>query len=716
VNVKDGDAWPKCNPPDSFFLPSPAGPPARKEFPLTVETQRPGTRPLADAEHAALWRAINSLRVLAMDAVQQAESGHPGTPMALAPAAWLLWTRHLRHDPARPDWPDRDRFVLSCGHASMLLYGVLHLTGYDLSLDDIRQFRQWGSKTPGHPEHGHTPGVETTTGPLGQGVGNAVGMAIAERLLAARFNRPGAEIIDHRTWAFASDGDLMEGISSEASSLAGHLRLGKLTVVYDDNRITIDGTTDRSFSEDVGRRYEAYGWRVLHVSDGNDLDGIDQALAQAGAESDRPTLIVLRTVIGDPAPTRRNTSKAHGEPLGADEVRKTKEILGWPLDPPFYVPPEVAEDTRQARARGEALRGEWEQRFGRWRLGDPALADAFDGALAGRLTVDWERQLPSFPAGTPLATRQASGAALEALMAAVPELAGGAADLAGSTGTTLKGVPLFEAEQTGRSFAWGIREHAMGSVMNGMALHGGVRPFGATFLVFADYMKPALRLAALMKLPTIYVFTHDSIGVGEDGPTHQPVEQLAMLRAIPNLTVVRPGDAAETAEAWRMALERRDGPTALVLTRQKLPVPDRAALGAAAGTRHGGYVLYEPAGGPQAILIATGSEVFVALEAAARLGREGVRVRVVSLPSWEAFRREPAGYREQVLPPELRARVSIEAAARFGWLEWVTESGESIGLDHFGASAPGDRLFHEFGFTPEAAAAAVRRVLAGRTG
>jgi transketolase len=650
-----------------------------------------------------------------MDAVEAAQSGHPGTPMALAPAGWLLWTRHLNHDPAHPGWPDRDRFVLSCGHASMLLYGLLHLTGYDLPLEEIKRFRQWGSRTPGHPEHGLTPGVETTTGPLGQGVGNTVGMAIAERLMADRFNRPGHEVVNHRVWAFASDGDMMEGVASEACSLAGHLRLGKLTILYDDNHITIDGGTSRSFDEDVGRRFEAYGWRVLHVPDGNDLEVIDQALSLAAAETDRPTLIVLRTIIGYPAPTRQNSSKAHGEPLGKDEVRKTKEILGWPPDETYYVPPEVTEEAPRYRARGAELREAWERRFERYRTAHPELAGEFDAALSGRIAVDWETLLPQFPAGTGLATRQASAAVLERLMAAVPALAGGSADLAGSTGTVLKDVPLMSAERVGRNFAWGIREHAMGSVTNGMALHGGVRPFGATFLVFSDYMKPAIRLAALMGLPTVYIFTHDSIGLGEDGPTHQPIEHLAMLRAIPNLSLIRPGDAPETAEAWRMAMERSDGPTALVLTRQKLPVPDRAGLGPAAGTRLGGYVLYDPPGGPEAILIATGSELPVALDAARRLGAEGVRARVVSLPSWDHFRRQPPEYRDRVLPPAVRARVSIEAGARLGWLEWVTDGGEMIGIDHFGASAPAERLFHEFGFTPEAAMAAVRRVLGRRT-
>jgi transketolase len=662
------------------------------------------------------WRCINTIRVLAMDAVQKADSGHPGTPMALAPAGWLLWTRHLRHDPRDPSWPDRDRFVLSCGHASMLLYSLLHLTGYDLPLEEIKNFRQWGSKTPGHPEHGLTPGVETTTGPLGQGLGNAVGMAIAERLLADRFNRPDQEIVNHRTWVFASDGDMMEGVSHEVCSLAGHLRLARLKVLYDDNDISIDGHTGMTFTEDVGARFEAYGWHVLHVDDGNDLEAIDRAYSEAEAETERPTLIVLRTIIGYPAPTRQNTAKAHGEALGEDEVRKTKEILGWPPDEHFLIPPEVSKTTAQWVARGAELHREWNTRFERYQKAEPELAAQFEAARAGRITVDWDAVLPKFPAGKDLATRQASGATLEALVKAIPELAGGSADLAGSTGTNLKDTVLFAPPpgKPGRTLAWGVREHCMGTALNGMALHGGIRPYGSTFLIFSDYMRPAIRLAALTGIPVTYIFTHDSVGLGEDGPTHQPIEHLASLRAMPNMTLIRPGDAAETAEAWRVAMENRTGPSALILTRQKLPVPDRARLGAASGLRRGGYVLYDPPGAPpQAILLATGSELHLALAAAQQLRAEGTGVRVVSLPCWELFRAQPQSYRDQVLPPALRARVSIEAAARMGWREWVTEDGESIGLDHFGASAPGERIFKELGFTVEAAVAAVRRVLAG---
>jgi transketolase len=692
-------------------LSAPFGSSSREELLLPVDTQPFPELVMPATDTALAWRSINTIRTLAMDAVQAAESGHPGTPMALAPAAWLLWSRHLRHDPRHPEWADRDRFVLSCGHASMLLYGLLHLSGYDLSLDDIRAFRQWGSRTPGHPEYGHTPGVETTTGPLGQGFGNAVGMAMAEQLLATRFNRPGLEVMDHRTWVFASDGDLMEGVASEAASLAGHLALGKLIVVYDDNHITIDGNTDRSFNEQVRLRFEGYGWRVLEVDDGNDLDAIDAAYQDAMADGSRPTLIRLRTIIGYPAPTRQNSAKAHGEPLGKDEVARTKEILGWPADPPFHVPAEVARATASVVARGAALRSAWDDRMRRYRSEHDALAGELDDAYRGRIEVNWDAVLPRFPPGTGLATRQASAAVLQALVPVVPTLAGGSADLAGSTGTNVKGVTLFGPGAPGRDIAWGIREHAMASAMNGLALHRGIRPYGATFLVFADYMKPAIRLAALMRLPVIYIFTHDSIGLGEDGPTHQPIEHLAMLRAIPGLTVIRPGDAAETAEAWRMAIERTDGPTALVLTRQKLPTPDRSGLGAVSGARRGGYVLLEPATPPRAILIATGSEVPLCLDAARRLGDEGLSVRVVSMPAWDVFRSQPAEYRESVLPASVRARVSVEAASRFGWLEWVTEDGESIGIDHFGASAPGDRLFREFGITTEAAVAAAKRVV-----
>ena len=653
------------------------------------------------------WTTINTIRTLAMDAVEQAQSGHAGTPMGLAPVAYVLWSRHLRHAPSRPDWADRDRFVLSCGHSSMLLYSLLHLSGYDLSLDEIRHFRQWGSLTPGHPERGHTAGVETTTGPLGQGIGNAVGMAMAERYLAEHFNRPGHTIIDHQTWVLASDGDLMEGIASEAASLAGHLRLGKLTVIYDHNQITIDGTTAISFTEDVGRRFESYGWRVDTVADGNDLDLIDAALTRAAADQSRPSLIVLHTVIGDPAPTKRNTPEAHGAPFGKEEIARTKAILGWPADP-FHVPPEARQDLGRCVPRGSALAADWDTRLDRYQAEYPAQADEMHDWLDGHLRIDWDATLPVFKPTDALASRQASGTTLNALAAKMPNLVGGSADLAGSTGTAIKGATLFGPTGPGQSVAWGIREHAMGAAMNGMAAHGGIRPFGSTFLVFSDYMKPSIRLAALMHLPVIYVFTHDSIGVGEDGPTHQPIEHLAMLRGIPNLAVFRPGTLAETAQAWRAALERNDGPTALIMSRQKLAAFDHASA-SAEGARRGGYVLVEPPVPPQAIVLANGSELGLAVAAARQLTEGGVPTRVVSLPSWELFRAQPGTYRDQVLPPAIRARVSVEAASTFGWLGWVTERGEAIGIDHFGASAPGERLFKEFGITVEHVVEAVRR-------
>jgi transketolase len=651
-----------------------------------------------------------------MDAVEAAQSGHPGTPMALAPAAYLLWTRFLRHHPADPEWVDRDRFVLSCGHASMLLYALLHLSGYDLPLEEIKAFRQWGSRTPGHPERGHTPGVETTTGPLGQGFANAVGMAIAERFLAEHFNRPGHRVVDHRVWAFASDGDLMEGVASEAASLAGHLRLGKLTVVYDDNHITIDGDTALTFSEDVQRRFEAYGWHVARVGDGNDLAGIAAALEAARAETTKPTLVILRTYIADPAPTKRDSADAHGAPLGADEVRRTKEVMGWPTEPAFFVPDDALAHWRGALDRGAALRSEWEERWKGYAGDHPELAAEFQRWISGELPEGWERGLPSLTAGGgPLATRQASGLALQAIATAVPNLVGGSADLGGSTGTTLKQGGSFGPTSSGRQFHWGVREHGMAAVLNGIAAHGGLRPFGSTFLVFSDYMKPAVRLSAIMRLPVIYIGTHDSIGLGEDGPTHQPVEHLAMLRAIPNLVVLRPADAAETVEAWRAAMLRRTGPTLLVLSRQKLPVLERPPLGAADGVSRGAYILLDaPGGAPQAILIATGSELHVAVGAARLLQADRVRVRVVSMPSWELFAAQPEAYRNEVLPPHIKVRLGVEAASPFGWLRWVGDDGAVLAMEGFGASAPGERLFQEFKFTPERAAEIVRQLLARR--
>jgi transketolase len=647
-----------------------------------------------------------------MDAVEKANSGHPGTPMALAPVGYLLWSRFLRHNPVNPAWPDRDRFVLSCGHASMLSYALLHLSGYELSLQDIKQFRQWGSKTPGHPERGHTAGIETTTGPLGQGVGNAVGMALAERLLAEHFNRPGHTIVDHRSWALVSDGDLMEGVASEAASIAGHLALGKLTLIYDDNDITIDGRASLSFSEDVGRRFEAYGWRVLRVPDGNDLAAIDRALADAAAQSSKPTLIVLKTRIGDPAPTKGGTASAHGAPLGAEEIRKTKDILQWPQDPPFFIAPEAAQWADVARQRGAQFEREWQSRLAGYRAAHPELAQEWDRAQAGDLPAGWESALPVFtPADGTLATRQASARTLNALAARIPDLIGGSADLAESTGTEIKGGGSVSATTTGRNLHWGIREHGMAATLNGMAAHGGLRPFGSTFLIFADYCKPSIRLSGLMGLPVIYIGTHDSIGLGEDGPTHQPIEQLAMLRATPNVHVIRPADATETVEAWRAAISRRNGPTVLALSRQKLPVLDRVALASAEGVRQGGYVLRDGAGTPELILLATGSEVHLALAAAERLTAEGRRVRVVSLPCWELFDAQPESYRDQVLPPKVRARISIEAAATMGWHRFIGDAGVAIGIDHFGASAPAERLFQEFGFTADRIVAVAHEIL-----
>jgi transketolase len=700
-------------------------PPSRQESDLTAESTRtrtlrsdaaPSTRESDIPDADLTWRSINAIRALSMDAVEQAQSGHPGTPMALAPAAYLLWNRFLRHNPRNPEWPDRDRFVLSCGHASMLIYSLLHLSGYDLGIEEIAAFRQWGSRTPGHPERGHTPGVEVTTGPLGQGLGNAVGMAIAERLLAEQFNRPGHRVIDHRVWGFVSDGDLMEGVGAEAVSIAGHLRLGKLNLIYDDNHITIDGDTALSFSEDVPRRFEACGWHVLRVGDGNDLAAIAEALEAARSETGRPSLIALRTHIADPAPTKRNTADAHGAPLGADEVRRTKEIMGWPAEPPFFVPEDALAHWREAVDRGAALESEWRERQRAWAGAFPNLATELEQWLAGALPEGWDRDLPTLtPASGPLATRQASGLALQVIASAVPNLVGGSADLGGSTGTTLKQGGTFGPATTGRTFHWGVREHGMAACLNGIAAHGGLRPFGSTFLVFSDYMKPAIRLAAIMRLPVIYIGTHDSIGLGEDGPTHQPVEHLAMLRAIPNLVVLRPADGGETIDAWRVAMARRDGPTLLVLTRQKLPVLERSPSAARAGVARGAYVLLDPPGGtPQAILIASGSEVQVALGAARLLQADRVRVRVVSMPSWELFSSQPESYRNEVLPPAVRVRLGIEAASPFGWRRWTTDEGAMLAMEGFGASAPGDRLFQEFKFTPERAAEMVRQLLARR--
>jgi transketolase len=664
---------------------------------------------------------VNALRALSIDAVEKARSGHPGMPMGAAAMAYVLWTRFLRHDPSDPAWPDRDRFVLSAGHGSMLLYALLHLSGYDLPLSELERFRQWGSRTPGHPERGHTPGVETTTGPLGQGFGNAVGMAVAEAFLAARFNRPQHTIVDHRVFVIASDGDLMEGVASEAASLAGHLRLGKLIVLYDDNRVTIEGSTDLAFSEDAGRRFEAYGWQVQHVEDGNDLDALEQALGRAAADASRPSLIRVRTHIGYGSPNKQDSAEAHGAPLGAEEARRSKERLGWPPEPPFLVPEEARRHMEQARERGRRLHGEWNERLRSYRRAHPEAAAELERAWRGELPEGWDRDLPAFEApAAPMATRKASGLALNAAAKRIPTLLGGSADLAPSTNTLIQGEGDFSAgDRLARNLRFGVREHAMGAILNGMALHGGVRPYGATFLIFSDYMRPSIRLAALMGLAVIYVFTHDSIGLGEDGPTHQPVEHLPSLRAIPNLTVIRPADAAETSEAWRAALESRGGPVALVLTRQDLPVLDRRVLAPASGLHRGGYVLAGGEGRPDLILIASGSEVSLALEVRERLAARGVRARVVSLPSWEIFERQSEEHREQVLPSGVEARLAIEAGSPFGWERWVGTRGGCVAVRRFGASAPGKVLMEKFGFTAESVeqqALALLERCAGRSG
>jgi transketolase len=635
-----------------------------------------------------------------MDAVQKADSGHPGTPMALAPLAYSLFTRHMRHNPADPHWVNRDRFVLSCGHASMLLYSSLYLTGYDLSLDDIKSFRQWESRTPGHPELGYTPGVETTTGPLGQGVGNAVGMAVAEAHLAARYNREGHEILDHDTYFICSDGDLMEGVSHEAASFAGHFGLGKLIGFYDDNKITIDGSTDLTFTDDTALRFKGYGWQVLHLQDVNDLDAIDEVIAEAKGETRKPTLVITRTHIGYGSPNRQDTSKAHGEPLGVEEIRLTKQNLGWPSQDPFFVPQEALDHCRRARERGETLQHEWQQRWAAYRAAFPTDAAELDRRLSGTLPDGWQKALPNFTADNgAVASRAASGVVLNALAKVIPELMGGSADLAPSNNTLLKDVDTFTPETPGgRNMHFGIREHGMASIMNGMSLHGGVIPYGGTFLVFSDYMRPPIRLASFMHRRVIYVFTHDSIGLGEDGPTHQPIEQLAALRVIPRMTVIRPADASETVEAWRAALLNHDGPTALVLTRQKLGFIDRTKFAPASGAMKGGYVLADAKGAPKVVLLSSGSEVALALAAWERLTAEGLAVRVVSMPSHEMFARQPESYREDVLGRGAR-RVAIEAAHPMPWYRWVGSTGEVIGLDRYGASAPYQRIYTELGLT-----------------
>ncbi|TAJ09064.1 MAG: transketolase [Planctomycetota bacterium] len=653
---------------------------------------------------------INTIRTLSIDAVQKANSGHPGLPLGAAPMAYVLWHKHLKHDPAEPKWADRDRFVLSAGHGSMLLYSMLHLTGYALSMDDLKAFRQWGSKTPGHPEYGHTLGVEATTGPLGQGTANAVGMAIAERWLAARYNRPGHTIVDHHTYALAGDGDLMEGISAEAASLAGHLGLGKLVMLYDSNDVTLDGPASMSFGEDVAARYASYGWQVLRVDDGDrDLAALDRAIASAKAETAKPSLIIVRTTIGFGAP-KQGTCKVHGAPLGADGVKETKKALGWDPEAQFLVPDAAGKQLRSALERGAAARKDWQARFDAWAKAHPELANEWKTAWANELPKGWENALPAFAKGSDPATREAGGKVLNAIAAKVPWLIGGDADLSESTKTAIEGSGnLSGRDGAGRNIRYGVREHAMGAIANGIAYHGGARTYTATFFVFSDYMRPAIRLAAMNHLPVVFVFTHDSVALGEDGPTHQPIEHLAALRAIPNLHVVRPCDGNETAEAWRHCLERTGGPSVLVLSRQKLPVVEPRQAG---GALRGGYVIAEAAGGaPRALLIASGSEVGVALAAQRELAAEGIAARVVSLPCWESFAAQPQAYRDAVLPPSVRARVSIEAGATFGWQRWIGEHGIALGIDRFGASAPGNVNLEKLGITSARAAAAVRELL-----
>ncbi len=647
---------------------------------------------------------INTIRMLAVDSVEKAKSGHPGMPMGAAAMAYVLWTRFLRHNPSNPNWPDRDRFVLSAGHGSMLLYSLLHLSGYDLPLEELRNFRQWNSKTPGHPEYGLAPGVETTTGPLGQGFANGVGMAIAERYLAAHFNRPGHEIVDHCTYGIVSDGDLMEGVSHEAASLAGHLGLGKLIYFYDDNHISIEGNTDITFTENRTARFVAYGWHVQRVVDGNNLKELEKALLTAQKETTRPSLIAVRTHIGFGSPNKQDTAKAHGEPLGEEEIKLTKKNLDWPLEPNFLIPQEVLNHFRNAVDKGKALEDQWQASFLAYKQHYPELAEEWQRWISGQLPHGWQNAIPTFPAnpkGT--ATRVSSGIVLNALAVKVANLVGGSADLAPSNKTLIEGHTDFQANNyEGRNLRFGVREHAMGSILNGMALHGGVYPYGGTFLVFSDYMRPAIRLAALSKLKVIYVFTHDSIGLGEDGPTHQPIEHLAALRAIPNLTVIRPCDANETAQAWKAALQHQNGPVALALTRQSIPTLDREKYGPAVGLHHGAYILSEADNAkPDIILIASGSEIEIALAAAETLNTKNLAVRVVSMPSWELFEAQPQEYRRQILPSDVKVKVAVEAGSPQGWDRYVGEMGQVIGLDHFGASAPYQVLYEKFGISAE---------------
>ena len=675
---------------------------------------------------------INSIRFLAVDAIQKANSGHPGLPMGGAPMAYVLWTRYLKHSPSNPQWFNRDRFVLSGGHGSMLLYSLLHLTGYDLSIEDLGKFRQWESKTPGHPERGATAGVETTTGPLGQGFGNAVGIAMAEAFLAAKYNKPGNEIVDHYTYCMLGDGDMMEGVTAEAASLAGHLKLGKLICLYDDNRISLAGTTSLSFSEDRAKRFEAYGWQTIVVDDGNDIDAIDRALQAARAESNKPSLILVHTIIGFGSPHKQNTFEVHGAPLGADEVKATKENLGWPVEPTFYVPNEAREKFCQAVEQGKQAQADWDAKFAAYEKAFPDLAHEFKQAMNGELPAGWDADIPSFPADAKgVATRVASGQTLNKIAPKVPTLIGGSADLNPSTNTAMKGLgdflpPSFDvnasqglvgggASYAGRNLHYGVREHAMGAAANGMAVHGGVMPFTATFFTFSDYMRPTIRLAALMGLHVIYVFTHDSVGVGEDGPTHEPIEQLAALRAFPNATVIRPCDANETAVAWRIAVEIKNRPVALILTRQNLPTLDRTQYASADNARRGAYILADaPNGKPDVILMASGSEVQYIVNAQKKLQEQGIGARIVSVPSWDLFEAQSQEYRDSVLPPTIRARLAVEAGSPMGWHKYVGIDGDVMGLERFGASAPVTTIFEKLGFTTDNVVARAKKLISSK--
>lgn len=664
-------------------------------------------------EHDLSQKAINTIRFLSADAVQKANSGHPGLPMGDAVIAYVLWTRHMRFDPKNPRWPNRDRFVLSAGHGSMLLYSMLHLTGYDLPLSEIKRFRQLHSVTAGHPEYWAAPGIETTTGPLGQGFSNGVGMAIAREHMAAMYNRDGFPLFDHHIYAIVSDGDLMEGISHEAASLAGHLKLGSLVYVYDNNHISIDGSTDLAFTEDRAGRFEAYGWHVQVVDDGNSIEELDKAITAAKADP-RPSIIVARTHIGFGLPHKQDTAAAHGEPPGDEELDGAKENLGWPVEPRFLIPDDVQELFLAPGRKGGEVREVWESMKAEYAKAHPDMAAQLDRTLAGELPEGLEAELPVFDADEKgLATRASFGKSLNAVAASLPELIGGSADLTGSNKTDIKGEPAFSPDDRGaRYLHFGVREHAMGGALNGMALYGGLIPYGGTFLVFSDYLRPTIRLAAMMKVGPIYIFTHDSIGLGEDGPTHQPVEHLASLRAIPNLTVIRPGDANETAEAWLAAVRHRDGPTALVLTRQKIPTLDRQKFAPASGLRKGAYVLADLGGGPpQVILIGTGSELQLALQAGRTLEEEGIKARVVSMPSWELFESQPETYQNEVLPPAIKARVAVEAAVPFGWERWVGEQGAFVGMHTFGESAPYEEIYQDRGITAEQVAERARGVL-----